>query len=939
MMRRKLKQYEIYKLTTDRLTEIKGKDIKIIPLDLNKRQALENGEMVKIQSNQLTNKILELFNGKVNMSDIIVNVVVPPESKRTGEQEYKALATNGFILNGNKYVRLYSGSGQIRRNTITFIREDLYEPIFNTLLCGLTLEDFGDSFNAAKFNAYSGLNMSGCHLLPFNLAPRVCVVDDYEAIRPHTMVNYVTEESVEYITLPDCDFVLKEGQTGFSIMNDKAIRKSDNTEFTIHKGIMKHIKSIPYDEIEGSPQLNSFDGQGLMCPEYAQKVSVYLGYGYIPSEMIIRAPWVKGLLATVPFHEYFNERGITEIVDAFGKVRQIADIDVLLSKAQFKMHKIYKEKCEGTGVNPWDYHVKAMQDNKLKWGVVKPNSKKDDTEKALNYQYLQALQLDNSDIEALCSRTEEFLLRLNSGNIEEVYDNLIVNNKGFLDATINNEDCDYKKLFQKVIECNPNLINDKYIRSLIYKECDTKINGAKLGKILIRGNFQFCVSDPLAQLQWIEKNHCNSDIEVVGVVPEGCVYSNYWLNSDDNTGEVVIMRSPLIDRNEISKRKLIQESHQLFRYLESGIVISIHDLTALAGGGFDYDGDILFTTNNEIIAKGCYNYETARPLYYELGSTDLVGEITQYNIIEADIRGLNSKVGTISNKAGSLYAMLTEYESNSDTYNLIYDNIISLGQIVGMEIDRIKTAVSPTFPLTWNALQPKSIQKRDFTCEQTESEEELEGIYRHNALVPDVKPYYFRYNYYYLDYAIRQLEKAFNKVSIMTFGIKLSELIRECECGNATPEMMQLYKQYRKSYPVIDTDCVVNHVCHHFEDFEKSMEKQVRTEGTNMLKDFVTDESLDMELLEQVKNLLDGYSRYKRITARNCNSNMMDSTRKVKESTSNILDMMKSFYKEEVLKLTGGNIQRAFDYIVRASKYESQIWEILDTDILQIIKR
>ena len=938
-MKRKLRQYEIYKLTTDRLTEVKGKEIKVLSLDLNKRQALENGEIVKIQSNQLINKILEIFDNQVRISDVIVNVAVPPELKKLGEQQYKALAKNGFILNGNKYVRLYSGSGQIRRNTITFIREDLYEPILNTLLCGLSLSDFGNDFNAAKFNAYSGLNMSGCHLLSFELAPNVCVVDDYEAIRPHNVVNHVTEEEVNYIALPDEDYVLRDGDNDYLIVDDKAIRKSDNVEFSIRTGIMKHIESLPYDEIIGSPELNSFDGQGLMSPEWAQKISEYLGYDYIPSELIIRAPWVKGLLATVPFKEYFNQRGITEVIDAFGVVRQVKDIDVFLSKSQFKMHKIYKKKCEGTGISAWDYYIEAMQNNKLRWGVVKPNSKKEDYEKALNYQYLQALQLDNENVENLCTRTREFLEKLNSGNIEEIYDNLIVNNKGFLDDSLNNEDCDYKKFFQKVIECNPNLINDKYIRGLIYRECETKLNNAKLGKILVRGNFQFCVSDPLAQLQWIEKRHCDSDIEVVGVVPAGYVYSNYWLNSEDATEEIILMRSPLIDRNEISKRVLVQESQSLFRYLESGIVISIHDLTALAGGGFDYDGDILFSTNDKIISTGCYDYATAKPLYYELGSTDLVGAITQDNIIEADIRGLNSKVGTISNKAGSLYAMLTDYEPDSKNYKLIYDNIISLGQVVGMEIDRIKTAVSPTFPLTWNALQAKSIQKRDFTSEQTESQEELKGIYRHNELVPDIKPYYFRYNYLYLDYAIRQLDKAFNKVSVMTHGIKINELIKLCEGNEASPEMVQLYKQYKKAYPVLDTDCVVNHVCHYFEDFEKTLRKQSQSEGTNMLKDFQSDAKLDMEILEQVKTCLDGYSRFKRILTKKNNCNVVDSGRKVKESTANVLDMMKAYYKEEILKITGDNMQNAFDYIVCASKSESQVWEILDTDILQVIRR
>lgn len=830
MKQRKLQQFEIYKISTDKLIQRDGKKIKVIPITLTKREALEHGELVKIQQNQLTN-ILQYFKrnnisyANLEIRDIIVNLVVPTEAKKRGEKEYAAIAKEGFMLNGNRYVRLFSGSGQIRRNTVTFIREDLYEPIFNSLLCGLTLEDFGNEFNAAKYNAYSGLNMSGCHLLPDALTPKVCVVDDFEMIKPHNIVNHVSEENVEYITLPDEDYILRDGQQEFGVQDGKAIRKSDGKEFTVHSGIKKNIAERHYDEIEDSPALNSFDGQGLMSPEWAECVSIYLGLSYIPSEMIIRAPWVKGLLATVPFHEWFANHGITEITDAFGKVRQINEIDCIISKSQFKMHKIYKAKCEPMDVNAWDYHCAAMEKNHLHWGVTKFNGFADDDIKTLNYQYLQALQLENDDIEELCKPTEEFLQSLNSGNVEEVYNNLMVNAKGYWQTVVDDENdideslanANYTKLFQKVIEANPAFIDDKYIRELILRECQVKFDGAKLGKILTRGNFQFCVSDVIAQLEWVAKKHCGLDIEVKGVVPAGMVYSNYWLSSDDCGDEIVLMRSPLIDRNEIAKRRLISEKEHYFRYLASGIIYSIHDLTALQMGGMDFDGDICFSTNNPIILKGCYDYQTAKPLYYKLQSTDLVGAITPENIINADVRGLNSKVGQISNKAGSLYANLQNYAEGASEYTSLYNSIVALGQVVGMEIDRIKTSVAAQPPLEWKTLQGVKrayYQNGEFSNEQTLSDEEMQGKDRHNKLTPDVKPYYFRYNYGYIDKAIRELNRECNKMCRLTFGYKLEELFRRCKQRFADEREMQLYNQYIKAYPVIDSDCVVNHICH-----------------------------------------------------------------------------------------------------------------------------
>lgn len=940
-MKRKLKQYEIYKIETSRFTTKKGNKITVVPLTLSKREALERGELVKIQSNQLTNRIFNYFRSTSNempdMRDIIVNIVVPTEAKKSGEKEYAAIAKQGVVLNGQKYVRLYSGSGQIRRNTITFIREDLYETIFNSLLCGLTLEDFGKDFNAAKFNAYCGLNMSGCHLLPADLSPNVCIVDDYEAIRPHNNVNYVSEEEVKYITLPEGDYILTDSQNDFEVSGEKATRKSDGIEFTVYSGIKKHIVSVPYDEIANSPALNSFDGQGLMSVEWAQQVSDYLGWEEVPSEIIVRAPWVKGLLVTMSFKEWFEEQGITTITDSFGKQRNVSDIDCLISKSQFKMFKVYKAKCEKLGVNAWDYHTLSMKENNLRWGVVKGN-KPDDDYKALNYQYIQALQLSNEDVEKLCLPMEEFLKKLNSGNIEEIYENLVINNKGFDDCE-NNEHDDYKALFQKVIEANPNFINDKYIRELIYRECSAKFNGAKIGKILTRGNFQFCVSDPIAQLEWIANNHCGKDIEIRGSIPAGCAYSNYWLNAEENSSEIVLMRSPLIDRNEIAKRKLIDPQNKYLKTIKSGIVYSIFDLTPLQQGGCDFDGDITYSTNDKIILKGCLDYENAKPLYYELKSTDLIGSITQLSVIEADIRGLNSAVGKISNKGVSLYAKLSNYPEDSIEYKNLYNSIVALGQVVGMEIDRIKTAVAPTFPLEWSAIQAKKCQNRDFEEIQTISDEEQAGIYRHNELVPNIKPYYFKYCYDYLAKSIAQLEKTFNTVSVRTFGCKLKDLIKMCELGTAEESMAHIYQQYQRAYPVIDSDCIVNHICHHFEQFEKDLKRQVNVDGHNMLKDFVKNNKIDETILKEIAFVVEGYQRYKKLVAQSSNMNLSENNKAKAKNANEVLSMMRKYYRDLLYEITSGDLQLAFDCIVTISKSnEKTVWELMDSDVIEIIK-
>ena len=56
-MKRKLAQYSIYKFDTNKLCESNGKNIKINSITITERMAIENGELVNIQNNQLINAI------------------------------------------------------------------------------------------------------------------------------------------------------------------------------------------------------------------------------------------------------------------------------------------------------------------------------------------------------------------------------------------------------------------------------------------------------------------------------------------------------------------------------------------------------------------------------------------------------------------------------------------------------------------------------------------------------------------------------------------------------------------------------------------------------------------------------------------------------------------------------------------------------------------
>src|SRR5690606_22749670 len=69
----------------------------------------------------------------------------------TTKKAYIELCKTGFIVNGIKFRRLCAGSGQLRRNNVLFVNENLYSQLEERMLCGLDKKRIG-KINLAKFS-------------------------------------------------------------------------------------------------------------------------------------------------------------------------------------------------------------------------------------------------------------------------------------------------------------------------------------------------------------------------------------------------------------------------------------------------------------------------------------------------------------------------------------------------------------------------------------------------------------------------------------------------------------------------------------------------------------------------------------------------------------------------------------------------------------------
>ena len=473
----------------------------------------EETEIKKLASSDENKLRLKEIRKKINNILFVKDIV---NVKVTNKEHYQDIALAGFFMNGIKYKRFCCGSGQMRRNTVTFVNEELYDYLMDSLMCGLRGKI--DKINLAKLSAYFALSFSSVRWVR---TPRICVVHDYETIIPKQDMDFiVTNTGKKYVEHRIMDFVS-----------------------------------------------NSADGMGLISVQCAKWFSEDIGLedGNVLCQFVVRSAFVKGCLVTMDFAKYAKEVcGTDKIVSMYGEEFNVDDIDVLLTESQFKMHKYYNGVKEYT-----DFHTRYN----LKWGVARYNKTVDDDYSLLNYQYIQNNNLNDETIDELISPTVDWLQNVCSG--DRTY--ALLYTLGCKDKTDTYDDIigSCGSLFSKAILRNVDLLDDGYIKRKIYNSIKESFRQAKIGRVWVHGNYEFMISDPIPLIR------SSVGLPPIGLIPENCVYSNYWNKYDPH--EIDLMRSPMVDRHEHNICKLVNSSEmqQWYKYLYSGIVYSIYDTSTV----------------------------------------------------------------------------------------------------------------------------------------------------------------------------------------------------------------------------------------------------------------------------------------------------------------------------------------------------------------------
>lgn len=260
-------------------------------------------------------------------------------------------ANQGFKINSYKYHRLLGTNGGIKKSSIVYIGDNVFNEISKRMDNG---RDKTKPIIPAKLEAYQALICSAS--IPVTM-PKILIVND---------CNVSFKENVIKIS---------DGCSG-----EPLLTYEENYEI----------------------QYCDSDGYGLMSPAYSRIINKDL-YGDESGEQTIsgvniRYAWTKGMLFTFDFIEFAKRinNGVYMVCDAWGEWRDARGYDVILTTSMVKLWDSYK------GL---EHFIQCCTENHYQFSVAKTMPHELENARNSNYQFLQTYDFTDDELYELCKPT------------------------------------------------------------------------------------------------------------------------------------------------------------------------------------------------------------------------------------------------------------------------------------------------------------------------------------------------------------------------------------------------------------------------------------------------------------------------------------------------------------------------------------------------------
>lgn len=651
------------------------------------------------------------------------------------DKDYRR-ACKGFIINGIKYVRLLGTNGGVKNETIVFVSERLSEELRKRINNG---RDESVKLIPAKFEAYRALTCSGS--IPVSMPNGILVVKDCETEFFEDIISLNDENSIE----PKMEY----------ISNDKI-------------------------------SLDESDGYGIMLPSLAERWSKELGLDYVVSGVNTRFSWEKGMVFCFDFLEFADTVAHTRIVtDAWGNQVDISTVELILTTSMLKLWNCY---------DSLEHYLRCCNENHYTFGIAKTCPRELETERDLNYQFIQSYTLNDEQINELIQPTIDDIRDILSGD----YKKAILFLKGMY---LNETNVEYiENDFAKAIMIDKRIYEDPFVKKKIYQMIRKRINDAKIGVIRVHGNYSIVSGDPYSLCQSI------FNLPVTGLLNKGEAYNQFWADLD--TDKVACFRAPMTCHNNIRLMRIANNDkvRHWYRYMRTCTIFNSWDTAAHALNGMDKDGDLVLLTDNKVLVN---NYRPLPTIMCAQRNATKV-EVTEEQLIQSNIDSFGDDIGKTTNWITTMFDVQSSFPIESKEYQTLEYRIMC-GQLYQQNaIDKAKGIIAKPMPKEWydratnritDELSKDEIARREFNL----------------RILADKKPYFMRYIYPNLMSQYNTYIKNTDKKCIREFRQSIDELLAKdnAELTEAEAEFINYYYQ---RMPVGIHDCVMNKICKRFED-------------------------------------------------------------------------------------------------------------------------
>ena len=597
---------------------------------------IDNAEYTVSQGDNMMFRLLRNITGRTGIFVPYI-VFVDCNGSKSKKEEIKHMVVDGFMLNGVKFVMSERSASMTRNAILGFIDASVAEEVDRHITMDLEMK----KTVLSKWCAYRGLMFSSCHCLD-GWYPKTIVVPDYETVVPHQKLRWLVEEEREYT----------DKETG-----EKRVWKTH--------GIEEGYKDVP---------INVFDGHGFIHPALVDEVRDRIGMEERPTTMMLRAPFIKGLVCEIDYTTYYHDHDVDFIQDVWGKWHSVDEPMIVLTVSMYKGFKYFKQ----TGTyQDWDNYWSKFQKYGHCWGVAKWNftEEQEPVYTRGNYQILQDLDLPFEEFQKLASKSINWAEKIVNGDPFYTYCFLGLANDN--PKPLNN--------YARAVMKNPEMMKEQSVRDFLKRQVRKYIDSMKCGKIYLKACYKFLIPDLIMMLEWIggDKN------------PKGALEADeFWAKGYE--GEHAIERNPHICKSEhlILKAKHTEELERYCGHLVNTCMLNGKSPSPQRMNGADYDGDLVLLMDEPLFLEGA-DKDCAIVLNLDEKLTALAEDVTIENIASLVERTLVSLIGEDSNAATCYHNKITKKESQQKRYET-YVDILSI--VNSFAIDFAKTGYIMQIP-------------------------------------------------------------------------------------------------------------------------------------------------------------------------------------------------------------------------------------------------